>query len=148
MKEFKEINRIVDNALFNTETQIQTAIESLPVPKGLSNKEANDLFEDRLVTSKFVLATKGKAFFTKASKVINESLLKAVTDVEAGTSTVIGGADGVEILLEVKNPAKRIDNTKFQSELRKAGVSEEVVAKALEAATTYNAPAKSLKIVS
>ena len=63
-------------------------------------------------------------------------------DVEIGSTEQVADGDVYALSLQVKEPATRFDVKKFKTALALAGVEQEVIDKAAEAATTKNVPAK------
>lgn len=98
------------------------------------------------------VAGEGKSYFDKRHKSVleqitgEEDIVSVVTNVAPGTTSTIARGKVYELILKKNQPATRFDKTVLKNELRKAGVDQLVIDKAMEAATKQSAPAKRFSV--
>jgi hypothetical protein len=69
-----------------------------------------------------------------------------VREGQVGTTTALYTSPIVTLSRQIKTPASRLDATKFRTELTLAGVKDDIINRAEERATVFNAPATSFVV--
>lgn len=85
--------------------------------------------------------------YTKLKDNLKDKLLKDVELPNAGEQATLLDTPIGSVVLKVRSSSTRIDNVKFMTELRVAGVNQDVINKALAAATSETAPAKVIEVI-
>ena len=131
---------------------VQTSIHRALIKIGNTNGHAcptggsnlDPLYHDLLVSHT------AKAYFDSIYKKRLESLKDIYEDeiaaAKVGHDTLIGVGHHYLVHLNLSKPASMMDQKKFVSELRKAGVSSDVITKATAAATKDKAGAKRFSV--
>lgn len=85
----------------------------------------------------------GEKLYNRSTKTLEAMLPE---DVPPGQKKCIYSHDGINLIKEVRKPQKNVDTEKFCDLLRQAGVSVEIIEKALLDSTNERKPAVYLKI--
>lgn len=117
-----------------------------------SNEVAETSMEKEKRLYEYFVSAEAKSYFDKRFK---EAKLTCdqfsdfgnVEKYEPGSHFIHDGPV-VNVTLNVKRPASRVDTTALRSELRKLGVKQDVIDKAFDASSRENSPARSLIAVS
>ena len=98
-----------------------------------------------------LVAHEGKKYFERQYeriiKEIEASFDKEIKRVTPGSTGTVVGGDFYTLVLQVNQPASRVDTTKFVTELRRLGVMPEVIDAARASATIENRPARRYSVV-
>lgn len=128
-------------------------ITDLTCPPNLSNEESSIWIDQQKALHECLISYRGASIFDKRKEkakvaAMNVGLLTNAQDVLPGSGqvTIYNGAL-IDLTCKKANPAKRIDITAFKSELRKAGVEQDIINECELAATKESAPATTLDFI-
>lgn len=135
--DFETIQIAVKRALANIGTKNGHAC-----PSGGTNMDS--------LMHKLLVTNIGRSYFDaqykSALKELSDEYEDEINDARIGVDTVLAVGSLYTFSLVKNTPAKRLDSKKFASELRKRGVSAEIIEAAQEAATVENQPAKKFSV--
>jgi hypothetical protein len=119
-------------------------------PNVQSNEEVNNALEREKIAFEFMVAGELESAARKRLKVAQEqareyNLFDGLDKVGPGQSATLWHGQFTSVHVTVNNPTSRTDVTKLKNELRKRGVSQDVIDSAVSAATTTNKPPTRIK---
>ncbi len=122
----------------------------LTPPTDKSNSKIDDWLtrEQGLIT--FQVADKAKRYFTKLSDTTKKILIEQqyiTDDLAAGEKDLVAFGYGFDLELEVRAVVNVLDKTKLLVELRKLGVDQEIIDKAINNSMKTSTPKKYYKFV-
>jgi hypothetical protein len=115
-----------------------------------TNVAINNALEREKVAFEFMVAGELESAARKRLKVAQEQarehgLFDGLDKVGPGQSATLWHGQFTSVHVTVNNPTSRTDVTKLKNELRKRGVSQDVIDGAVSAATTTNKPPTRIK---
>lgn len=119
-------------------------------PDVQSNEEVNNALERERAAFEFMVAGELESAARKRLKVAQEQarehgLFDGLDKVGPGQSATLWHGQFTSVHVTVNNPTTRTDVTKLKTELRKRGVSQDVIDSAVSAATSTNKPPTRIK---
>lgn len=137
-------------------SQLQKTLTEIGTKNGLAPPQSQDVLDPLL--HEYLVATTGASIFEKRKKAALAKLIehdqlelieKTVNNValtKIAQNINVFNAENYTLNLQVKSPSEKLDKVALVNSLAKLGVSSDIIKRALAAATTHNAPAKSFTV--